>query len=203
MTVALDLVGWRRRVADLYAGVRATREHDPHGAHARWRAGRDELFRGHPQSPLGHEARERFAGLSYFPYDPAMAFTASVDTDVTAESHEIAASTGPPLAFSCVGRVHLPFGDLDVFWLDAYGGGLFLPFRDATAGSTTYGGGRYLLDTVKGADLGATPDGRLVCDFNFAYHPSCHYDPAWSCPLAPPGSHLEARIEAGEQRWDS
>ncbi|MBA2319418.1 MAG: DUF1684 domain-containing protein [Euzebyales bacterium] len=203
MSATLELAGWRRSVADLYAGVRATRDRDPQGAHARWRQGRDALFRAHPQSPLGPAARERFAGLRYLPYDPELAFTVPVDTDVTEETHEIAASTGPSLAFCRVGRVHLPVGDLDVFWLDAYGGGLFLPFRDATAGEETYGGGRYLLDTVKGADLGATVDGRLVCDFNFAYHPSCHYDPAWSCPLAPAGSHLEERIEAGEQSWDA
>ncbi|HVM10097.1 MAG TPA: DUF1684 domain-containing protein [Acidimicrobiales bacterium] len=83
--------------------------------------------------------------------------------------------------------------------LEGYGGGLFLPFRDATAGDTTYGGGRYLLDTVKGADLGSTGSGDLVLDFNFAYHPSCAHDPRWSCPLAPPGSRLDVRMEAGER----
>ena len=75
---------------------------------------------------------------------------------------------------------------LALWWLDQYGGGLFLLVRDATAGGTSYGGGRYVLDTAKGADLGS--DGqRIVIDFNYMYHPSCRYDPRWVCPLAPPG----------------
>jgi hypothetical protein len=69
--------------------------------------------------------------------------------------------------------------------------------KDALAGAETYGGGRYLIDTVKGADLGG--DGRwLVVDLNFAYNPTCAYDPAWACPLAPPGNVLSARVRAGE-----
>ena len=86
---------------------------------------------------------------------------------------------------------------LDLFWLEGYGGGLFVPFRDATAGSETYGAGRYLLDTVKGADLGVE-SGRLVFDFNFAYNPSCAYDPRWACPLAPPGNRLSVEARAGD-----
>jgi uncharacterized protein (DUF1684 family) len=73
-----------------------------------------------------------------------------------------------------------------------------VPLRDATAGTTTYGAGRYLLDTVKGADLGMEGD-RLVLDFNFAYNPSCAYDPRWVCPLAPPPNRLDVAIEAGER----
>jgi hypothetical protein len=87
---------------------------------------------------------------------------------------------------------------LEVSWLAAYGGGAFLSFRDATSGRDSYGGGRYLLDTVKGADLGED-DGRLVLDFNFAYNPSCSYDPSWVCPLAPPANRLSVAVAAGEQ----
>jgi len=86
-----------------------------------------------------------------------------------------------------------------VWWLGSYGGGVFVPLRDATSGRTTYGGGRYLLDTVKGADLGGSAsDGVLVLDLNFAYNPSCAYDPAWACPLAPPGNVLAVEVPAGE-----
>ena len=88
---------------------------------------------------------------------------------------------------------------LNALWLESYGGGLFVPFRDATSGTETYGAGRYLLDTVKGSDLGAAPDGGLILDFNFAYNPSCSYDPKWVCPLAPPGSRLDVEVLAGER----
>ncbi len=100
-----------------------------------------------------------------------------------------------------VGLVRLPepvAGTLDLWSFEQYGGGLFLPLKDATAGDTSYGAGRYLLDTAKGADLGGS-DGRLVVDLNFAYHPSCRYDDRWQCPLAPPGNVLSAAVRAGER----
>ncbi len=91
-------------------------------------------------------------------------------------------------------------GTLALFWMRGYTGGLFLPFRDATSGEETYGAGRYVLDTGKGADLGGDPDaGTLVVDLNFAFQPSCAFDPKWACPLAPPENRLAARIEAGER----
>ena len=93
-------------------------------------------------------------------------------------------------------RRHRPA--LELYWLEGYGGGLFVPFADATSGRDTYGAGRYLLDTVKGADLGQR-DGRLVMDFNFAYQPSCAYDPRWTCPLAPPANRLSVAVRAGER----
>lgn len=89
---------------------------------------------------------------------------------------------------------------LPLFWMSGYAGGLFLPFRDATSGSATYGAGRYLLDTVKGADQGGDwRGGTLTLDFNLAYHPSCAYDPKWSCPLAPPENRLTVPIRVGER----
>ncbi|MDX1605233.1 MAG: DUF1684 domain-containing protein [Candidatus Competibacterales bacterium] len=75
---------------------------------------------------------------------------------------------------------------------------LFLPFLDATSGQGSYGGGRYLYDSIKGADLGAGAD-TLVLDFNYAYNPSCAYDPRWVCPLAPPENRLPFAVEAGER----
>jgi len=107
--------------------------------------------------------------------------------------------TGEAYTLVRLGAVETPVGALDVHWIDVYGGGLFLPFADATNGRGTYGGGRYLLDTVKGADLGGDArSGELVVDLNFAYNPSCAYDPAWACPLAPPGNTLAAPVRGGE-----
>jgi uncharacterized protein (DUF1684 family) len=89
---------------------------------------------------------------------------------------------------------------LSLFWLPDYAGGLFLSFRDATNGAETYGGGRYLLDTAKSADLGGDPGAdTLVLDFNFAYQPSCAFDPRWVCPLVPPENHLDLPVRAGER----
>jgi uncharacterized protein (DUF1684 family) len=195
----LELLDWRRRVAELYARVRANRDNDPLAAHDDWATTRDRLFSTHPETPLDDPAGAE--PLAYAAYDPSYVWEVAVDTDVERQRYPVATSGDGEMDFVRFGRITLPIGTLDVFWLDTYGGGVFLPFRDATAGRTTYGGGRYLLDTVKGADLGATVDGRLVVDFNFAYHPSCHYSPRWSCPLAPPGNTLAAAVPVGEQLY--
>jgi len=113
-------------------------------------------------------------------------------------------STGGQEEFTRIGSVEVPLPTgtqrLGLYWMAGYAGGLFLPFRDATNGQETYGAGRYLLDAAKSADLGAgsAPDS-LVLDFNFAFHPSCAFDPKWSCPLAPPENRLDVRVEAGER----
>jgi uncharacterized protein len=195
----LALLDWKRRVFALYAAVRA--EPDAARAVSRWRAGRDALFAEHPQSPLPAARRAGFRGLAYFPFDPAARVTAEV---AAAESKrfELEASAGEPMAFVRFAVARFRLGDsdceLELYWLDAYGGGLFVPFADATSGTETYGAGRYLLDTVKGADLG-TENGRLVLDFNLAYNPSCSYDPRWACPLSPPANRLAVPVRAGER----
>ena len=193
----ITLLDWRRRVADLYSGVRATLRTDAPATQALWRSTRDELFRTHPQSPLPVDERATFRGLPYFAYDPRFATRARVRR-LAEERYDVPSSGEGVIPFVRIGAVDLEWGSLEVFWLDAYSGGVFLPFRDATAGKTTYGAGRYLLDTAKSADLGAVGD-ELVLDFNFAYHPSCRYDPKWVCPLAPPGNRLTVSIEAGER----
>jgi uncharacterized protein len=89
--------------------------------------------------------------------------------------------------------------ELTLFWIEGYGGGVFLPFGDATNGRESFAGGRYLLDTIKSADLGRNPDGRLILDFNFAYYPSCAYSEAWVCPLSPFENRLPAAVRGGER----
>ena len=196
--MSLTLLDWRRQVRDLYARVRA--DPDPVSGHELWRTGRDQLFATHPDSPLLPEARAAFTGLNVAPYDPALRFEVTMDADVEPQRLEVPTATDGVVPFERIGVLHLPgLGDLDAWWLDSYGGGLFVPVKDAGAGRETYGGGRYLLDTVKGADLGGdVRAGQLVVDLNFAYNPSCAYDPAWTCPLAPPGNTLAVPVHGGE-----
>lgn len=195
--MSLTLLDWRRTVAALYADVRASSERDPNGTLERFRTGRDALFRDHPDSPLAPESRSAFTGLPYWPHDLPMRFEATIEA-LPSEQHTTRGISGETFPLERIGRVRLPIGDLDVYWIAVYGGGIFIPFRDATAGTETYGAGRYLLDTVKGADLGGSGD-RLVLDFNYAYHPSCAYDPRWSCPLAPPANRLDVAVRVGER----
>jgi uncharacterized protein len=194
--VTLTLLDWRRRVAALYAAVRART--DPEEGWRIWRDGRDELFAGHPDSPLDESARSAFAGLPFAPYDPALRFEVPLVPDAAPAHLDVPTGTDGIVPLDRVGRLHLPgIGSLDAWWVGSYGGGLFVPVKDALAGTRTYGGGRYLLDTIKGADLGGAGDS-LVVDLNFAYNPSCAYDPAWACPLAPPGNVLAVPVLAGE-----
>jgi uncharacterized protein (DUF1684 family) len=197
----VGLWDWRRRVAELYGEIRALR--DPEFAWRLWRAKRDELFRAHPQSPLDPHHRRRFAGLALFDYDPAFRCVVDLAPAYEADRHDLSGGRE--------GYVQLiPFartdglnercgGELTLYWLGGYGGGVFLPLRDATTGKTTFGGGRYLLDGIKGADLGMDAGGRAILDFNFAYNPSCAYSARWICPLAPPENELPVAITAGER----
>ncbi len=202
----LDLNDYRRRVREMYTEARRFDLH-PQDRWSRYRRARDELFSEHPQSALSDEQRRRFSPLRYFDYDPELAFLLPVDTDVVPEVIQVDLETDGPTRMRAFGRIHFVIGGqpaaLTLYWIMGYGGGIFLPFRDATRSEETYGGGRYLLDTIKGADLGRVGD-RLVIDFNFAYNPSCAYHPRWHCPLAPPKNWLDIPIRAGEMLppWD-
>ena len=194
----LELLDWRRRVAELFVDLR---QRPPDAASLAWfRNHKDTLFREHPQSPIPEAYRQDFPGLNYWPFDPA----------VRVEAHFVPLDTAPPptppseVAFRRIGHLEFQIENqpltLGAFWIEGYAGGLFVPFKDATSGHETYGGGRYLLDTIKSADLGSdAATGTVVLDFNYAYHPSCTYDPRWVCPLAPPDSRLTIPIRAGER----
>jgi len=202
VSTELELASWRRLTNELYAAVRA--EDDPRRGHELWRRGRDDLFRSHPQSPLPPGDPLRDTGLPYWPYDPDLRFDLPLRPAGDEQSLSVPSSDGV-IPLDRIGCVQLPpplDASLDVWWLRQYGGGLFLPLRDGTAGRSSYGGGRYALDTAKGADLGAgqgDTDGRLIIDLNFLYHPSCRYSSEWSCPLAPPGNTISAPVAAGER----
>ena len=195
----LALLDWRRAVFALYADVRA--DPDPAAAWVGWRRRRDVLFAEHPQTPLDPAGVAAFRGLDYFPYDPALRVLAEVAPEPPV-ARTLAVSTGETVAAHRFAVARFQLADepcaLPLYWLDGYGGGLFLPFADATNGASTYAAGRYLLDTIKGADLGGDGDG-LVLDFNFAYNPSCAYRVDWTCPLPAPESRLGVAVRAGER----
>jgi uncharacterized protein (DUF1684 family) len=197
---ALEIVDWRRRVFALYAEVREGR--DLPAAHDLWRRTRDDLFATHPSTPLLPQDRADFTGLQVTPYDPDWRFEVAI-TPTETRHMDVETGTDGVVPFDLLGIVDVPgVGPLDVWALGSYGGGIFIPIKDALHGKRggTYGGGRYLIDTIKGAYLGtgALPDS-LVLDFNFAYNPSCAYDPAWACPLAQPGNTTAVEIPVGER----
>ena len=199
----LALADWRRRVAELYAALRAD-ERAPSMRAVAFRAARDRLFTEHPSSPVPEAQRGDFRGVAYYRHTADLALRARLEPDPDAlQAVAVPRSgAGSQMPFHRIGWVSFTVDGtpcrLGVYWLDEYAGGIFIPFRDATSGRETYGGGRYLWDSAKGADLGSTED-ELVLDFNYAYHPSCVYDPIWSCPLAPQENWLTVPIAAGER----
>jgi len=198
-----ELLDYRRSVADIYADLRRPDLSDEEKCR-RFRLKREILFTGHPQSALSEEQRASFKGLRYYPYDPAWRLVLPVDTKVEQAIIEVELQGDGLVRMQRFGQIHFEVAgqavSLSLFWVMGYGGGIFLPFRDRTNGHGTYGGGRYLLDTIKHADLGQEAAG-LVIDFNYAYNPSCAYNPEWHCPLAPQENWLPVAIPAGEQRY--
>jgi len=200
-TNPLALAAWRRTVAAQYAQLRVAAD-DRRAQAQHFRNARDELFRTHSESPIPADRRAAYRGVRWYDYDPAWRVMGIVEPIAARSTFEIVLAADGALRCTRVARVHFAIGGnrgaLNLYWLEGYGGGLWLPFADATNGVTTYGGGRYLYDTIKGADLGVSEDA-LVLDFNYAYNPSCAYDERWSCPLSPPANRLAFAVEAGER----
>lgn len=195
------LADWRRRVNDLYSEIRAMP--DPRAGWTHWHKVKSALYRDHEMSPIPEDQREGFEAIDIFDYDPDLRFAVKL-TPVKAGLMESAALGGDgEIRYTAVGRTRGLMdalgGELTVYWIEGYGGGLFVPFKDATNGAETYGGGRYILDAIKGADLGEDMQGRLILDFNFAYNPSCALNDAYVCPLPPPGNTLPKSVRVGER----
>jgi uncharacterized protein len=197
----ITLADWRRRVAENYAAARVAARTDPCQAAIEFRVARDRLLREHPQTPIRAEERGAWQ-TPWFPYDSSWRVIAKVEPIGRATEFQIDLADDGILRCARVGHVRFVVNgeaaELTAYWLEGYGGGLWLPFTDASSGRETYGGGRYLYDTIKGADLGGNGN-TLVVDFNFAYNPSCAYDERWACPLSPPENRLPFAVLAGER----
>ncbi len=160
-----------------------------------FRARKDDFFRS-GRGPLQGEALRAFTGLAYYPPDPAWRVTVPVEP-LEGEVVELATTSGEPRPMRPIGRVrlHLPSGEATLTLFaspdDPAPTQAFVPYRDATSGSETYGAGRYLE-----ADLQA---GTATLDFNLAYHPYCAYGDGWSCPLPPAENRLPLAVRAGER----
>ena len=196
----LDLLDYHRRVSELYAAIRAGGTNE--STHAPWRQQRDELFVEHPQSALDSHQKRAFTALRYFAYDPAHDALGDFQPNSADAPLKYELSEDGATELSPIGKVtfSLPEGraSLSAYWIAGYGGGIFIPFGDASNGTLTYGGGRYLYDSIKGADLG-TRDGKLIMNFNYAYNPSCAYNARWTCPLPPSENKLPFAIPVGEK----
>ena len=160
------------------------------------RAAKDHLFGHGQESPLTPEQRAAFTGLRYFAPDPAYRFLVRLAPVQGGAKHEIQLSDGKTTEMDPAGTFGFTAGGAEqrLIGYESEGGGVFVPFRDATSGKETYGAGRY---------VEAHPDGHgtYLLDFNQAYNPYCAYNDAWSCPLPPRENWLTVAIKAGEQTY--
>jgi hypothetical protein len=138
-----------------------------------------------------------FAGLEHFPIDPSWHVTARLEPAAPEATIEIEDITGARSRDTTPGSVVFEH-DGQTWRIDALPGddeNLWLIFGDATNGTDTYPGGRFLYTEA------VAPDGTVVVDFNLAYNPPCVFSPYATCPLPPPQNRLGLRIEAGEREW--
>jgi len=158
---------------------------------------RKDAFFASLQGPLSSEARAAFQGLSYYPFDPAYKFTLEPTRRDTLEPIEILTSSGISAWYLLWGHATVLFEtgpwslELYVKEPDENPSSVFVPFKDLTNGSETYGGGRYLDAPLE--------NGTLTLDFNLAYSPFCAFGDGWTCPLPPRANWLSVKIRAGEK----
>lgn len=170
----------------------------------KFRQDKDRYFGASDDSPIPHAERHTgFASLSYYPPDPAYRVRAEVAPFANPKVVRIATSTGELRPQQRYAELRFRLGDRDLTLTAFADPGvhhtheLFVPFRDTTSGTETYGAGRYLEVEV---DHG--PDGETATiDFNLAYNPYCAYSEFYSCPLPPPENTLPVPIPAGERSY--
>ena len=162
----------------------------------RFRAEKDRVFAKDPHSPLTPQQRRAFRGLAYFDENPQLVIHASIDRKVEPGEVLMATSGGEEQRYRRYGLVRFHVDQQPaqvVLYASDDSDDLFVPFRDVTSGTETYGAGRY---------LEVHPHGdHVTIDFNYAYNPNCAYDPSWSCPLPPAENWLKVPIRAGEKRF--
>ena len=174
----------------------------------KWRVKREELFKHHPESPTFNikSIPGSYAQPILYPYNPNFCLSSKFKFLESSEILELITDD------NSITRIQ-PFLEttnlfeklnieLTIFKILGYGGGLFLPFFDKGCFSNgeNYEGGRYLIDTIKGADLGESRKNELRLDFNFSYNPSCSYNSKWTCPIIKNYNNIQILIDAGEKK---
>ena len=202
----LSLINWRREIFSIYDEVRS--EEDGIVAWNKWKDKRENLFKFHPESPTFDPKKQ--SGFNDVPvlYSYNQKFSLFSKFELISNSDIIQLNTDEnsitrlkPFIKTTNLKDFLGI-ELTIFKIEGYGGGLFLPFTDigCKSGGAHYEGGRYLIDTVKGADLGELKTDELRLDFNFSYNPSCSYNSKWTCPILKNFNRISILVDAGEKK---
>lgn len=160
---------------------------------------RDQFMAHHAESPFVAGRVYGFHGLAYFPIDPQLRVTAHLERRDPPPEAYLRTSADGQAVMRYLGDLHFRVGDqsltLRVYHAgEGVGTQVFVPFRDATSGSETYGPGRYLTLEMNEQD-------EYDLDFNRAINPYCAYTDAYECPFPPVENDLPVPIRAGEKVW--
>ncbi len=165
----------------------------------RYRHEKDEFFRLGAESPIPQGEKAVFRGLKYFEPDSGLRVEARLHRYTDPEAIMVSTSRGTRQIFNRVGYFELSIGGTVVL-VNSYQAAekdeptLFIPFRDSTSGSESYGAARYL-------DMEVEHDDEYAVDFNYAYNPYCAYSEDYVCPLPPRENWLKVSIRAGEKKY--
>lgn len=167
-----------------------------------FRKQKDKFFKESPDSPLLQEDKDVFEGCNYYPVDSKFRVVATLVPDTNPGIFKVQTTTGDFKQYTRIGRLEFTIDgqkhSLTAFMPPAdepmHGNRIFVPFRDKTSGTETYGAGRYL-------DLNKRAGNEYVLDFNRAYNPFCAYSPYYSCPLPPGENTLPIPVRAGEMAF--
>ena len=161
----------------------------------------------HNHSPLSKEQKEKFEKLAYYDVDPKWNVKVEYKKLKNQVPFQMTFNDGNSLMYVKHGILSFEI-DGKSYSLSAYQdskfvehhdkdfkGYLFIPFKDATNGDETFGGGRYIQWHV--------PEGKGdMIDFNNAFNPFCVYNPKTKCPIPPEENHLDVKIAAGEKDFE-
>ncbi len=161
----------------------------------RQRQEKDKFFKANPYAPLSPQQQAKFDHLNYYDPNPALVFTITPEVFAEKSNVKMQTSTGETRYYQRWGKIAFQVdGQKAELTLYAAPGDeqFFVPFKDATNGTETYGAGRYI-------EVEPEPDCKIHIDFNAAYNPYCAYSPHWSCPIPPMENRLKVPIRAGEK----
>ena len=159
-----------------------------------WKNDKNETLKTGEESPI--EDKKNFTGLTYYPYNPFLVLEMQMLKSEKSKLIKIKMNDGTEEDLILFGQVKGKFenSEISLIVYQHENGDLFIPFKDKTAPTETYGGGRYL-----DIPISSLHDSGILIDFNFAYNPFCAYNPNYACPVPPKENQLQVRIDAGEK----
>ncbi len=159
---------------------------------------KDEFMARHPESPFV-VGRVPFHELRYFPPDPKYRVRATLRRVPVPEEAYLRTNRDGQSVMRYLGQLSFAIGgaslSLGVYHAgEGVGAAVFVPFRDRTSGSDSYGPGRYVTFELNEAD-------EYDLDFNRAFNPYCAYSDDYECGFPPADNDLPVPIPAGEKVW--